>query len=84
MPHHEVRKSVTNFKRKYLRNDASESYEILETYYPSHELPNKLKYVNFGALDAELFTKVRRQLFSILGLLVSEFAGQMYELLSWT
>ncbi len=31
-------------------------------------------------MDAKLFTKVRRQLFSILGLLVSEFAGQIYGL----
>src|SRR6266511_1129616 len=80
VPHHEVRRSVTNFKREYLRNDASELHEILQTCSLSYELSNKPWYVNFGALDAKLFTKVRRQLFSILGLLVSEFAVQIYGL----
>ena len=78
VPHHEVRRFVTNFKREYLRNDASELHEILQTCPLGYELLNKLQYVNFGALDAKLLMKVRRQLFSILGLLVSEFVGQIY------
>ncbi len=70
MPHHEVQRSVTNFKHEYLQNDASKSHKILQTCLLGYELLNKQYYVNFGALDAKLFAKVQRQLFLILGLSV--------------
>src|SRR6266545_226644 len=42
VPHHEVRRSVTNFKREYLRNDASELHKILQTCSIGYEFADKI------------------------------------------